>query len=176
MNLLVLSGGPRKHGRSAVAAKHISEAHQTELIDLSSFGLPMYTGEEAQADDSQVKKLKAAAEKADGFVLISPEYHGGVAGALKNALDFLNSGYFAQKPVALVSVAGGGKGGINTLNQMRTIMRALYANAIPKQLVLDPHCFDMEAKTVKEEPAELVRDLINDLTLYVNISKEIIKG
>ncbi|MBS2968070.1 NAD(P)H-dependent oxidoreductase [Metabacillus sp. KIGAM252] len=175
MNVLVLSGGPRKHGRSAIAAKCIAENHKTDLIDLSQFALPLFTGEESQAADSQVKKLKEAAEKADGFVLLSPEYHGGIAGALKNALDFLNSGYFAQKPVALVSVAGGGKGGINTLNQMRTIMRALYANTIAKQLVLDPHCFDMEAKALNAEPAGLVNELMDELALYLEISKQIKK-
>ncbi|MGD6819172.1 NADPH-dependent FMN reductase [Metabacillus sp. 113a] len=66
----------------------------------------------------------------------SPEYQGGMPGAIKNAPDFLDSSYFARKPVALVSAAGGGRGGIHTLHQMRTIMQALCTTTIAWQLPL----------------------------------------
>ncbi|MTH53428.1 NAD(P)H-dependent oxidoreductase [Bacillus mangrovi] len=176
MNILILSGGPRKTGRSALAANYLASLNDgMELIDLSDLVLPVYSGEEEQNHLPEVKKLKEAARKADGFVMISPEYHGGISGALKNALDYLGSDYFAHKAVALTAVAGGGKGGINTLNQMRTIMRALYANAIPKQLVLDPHCFNREEKTLLEEPARLINELLDELQLYTKAGIQIRK-
>jgi len=46
------------------------------------------------------------AEASDAIVIASPEYAHGVAGALKNALDWLvGSETFAGKPVVLVNAA-----------------------------------------------------------------------
>ena len=56
-------------------------------------------------------------------MLCTPEYHNAMSGALKNSLDYLSSSEFVHKPVALLAVAGGGKGGINALNSMRTVAR-----------------------------------------------------
>ncbi|MCD7035213.1 NAD(P)H-dependent oxidoreductase [Metabacillus sp. GX 13764] len=176
MKLTVLSGGPRKTGRTRIAAKHIADKYGAELADLSELELPVFAGEPSQYELESVKTLQEKVKDADGIVLISPEYHGGMTGALKNALDFLNSDYFAQKSVALLTVAGGGKGGINTLNQLRVVMRALYANAIPKQLVLDPHCFDAENDDLFEEPAALVKELMNELQAYTKMTNELRKG
>lgn len=68
--------------------------------------LPLFNGEEEQETIEAVQELKAKVKAADGIVLLSPEYHSGMSGALKNALDFLGSGQFARKPVGLIAVAG----------------------------------------------------------------------
>jgi azobenzene reductase len=88
-----------------------------------------------------------------------------MSGALKNALDFLGSDEFEHKPVALIAVGGGGKGGMNALNNMRIVMRGVYANAIPRQLVLDPSCFVSGELT--KEAAQQVDALILELKRYM---------
>jgi azobenzene reductase len=98
-----------------------------------------------------------------------------MSGALKNAFDFLNSAYFAHKPVALVAVSGGGKGGINALNNLRTVTRALYANVLSKQLVLDPSDI-MEQGTLRKTADDGIHELMNELILYTQISKQILKA
>ncbi|MEK3805944.1 NADPH-dependent FMN reductase [Metabacillus sp. SLBN-84] len=167
MKLLVINGSPRKKGRTRLAAAAVAEKSGAELIDLSVLNLPLFNGEEEQETIEAVQELKAKVKAADGIVLLSPEYHSGMSGALKNALDFLGSGQFARKPVGLIAVAGGGKGGINALNNMRTVMRGVYANAIPKQLVLDPICFDYENRKLLEDSDVLVNQLIEELKMYV---------
>lgn len=84
-----------------------------------------------------------------------------MSGALKNALDFLGSDEFEHKTVALIAVGGGGKGGMNALNNMRIVMRGVYANVIPRQLVLDPPCFVSGELT--KEAAQQVDALILEL-------------
>jgi azobenzene reductase len=171
MNIVIINGSPRKRGRTGIAARFIARAYNADLIDLSDGSLPLYTGEQEQSELQSVKSLKQKVKNADAVILASPEYHSGMSGALKNALDFLSSEQFAHKPVALLACAGGGKGGINCLNNLRIVARGVYANVIPKQLVLDPHCFDYDNDGLLEEPAKLVDDMVQELKVYVKTAE-----
>lgn len=169
MNLVVVNGSPRKYGRTRIVAKHVAERYAAVLFDVSEDILPLYNGEEEQMELPFVKKICQLMKEADGIILCSPEYHNAMSGALKNALDFLGSNEFVDKPVALIAVAGGGKGGINALNNMRTVMRGLYANAIPRQLVLDPTAFADGKLTTTA--AEQVDALILELRRYIKATR-----
>ncbi len=70
--------------------------------------------------------------------------------------------------MAVIAAAGGGKGGMNALANMRTVMRGVYANVIPKQLVLDPIHIDMERRTVSEDMAVSLKDMIEELNMFTN--------
>lgn len=173
MNIVVINGTPRKKGRTRIAAKFISTKYNTTFIDLSEHMLPLYNGEAEQYELPIIKELKDTITNADGVILLSPEYHSGMSGALKNMLDFLSSTEFSHKPVALIAVAGGGKGGMNALTNMRTVMRGVYANVIAKQLVLDPNHFDYESESIVEEMAQKVEDVFEELTMYARLYKEL---
>lgn len=166
MKLLVINGSPRKTGRTRLAVKRIAETYKLESVDLSELTLPLFNGEASQEQDSAVLQLQNAVKAADGIILTSPEYHGAMSGALKNALDFLGSGYFANKPMSLIAVAGGGKGGINALNNMRTTGRALYANVLPKQMVLDPKDFDYTQQKIVDDTMVNIEHLVTELKMY----------
>lgn len=62
--------------------------------------------------------------RADGFVVITPEYNHGYPGALKNALDLVNAEWRA-KPVAFVSY-GGLAGGVRAVEQLRQVVVELH--------------------------------------------------
>jgi azobenzene reductase len=177
MKLLIISGSPRKKGRTGIATRSIERMYKIDRIDLSGEdAVPLYNGEEVQDQIQSVIQLRQKVKEADGIIIATPEYHGGMSGVLKNALDYLGSEHFQHKPVALIAVAGGGKGGINALNNMRTVMRGLYANTIPRQLVLDPKAFDYEKDGLYEDSEKLVRTLVEELMLYTKsflVMKEI---
>ncbi|MGG0521480.1 NADPH-dependent FMN reductase [Priestia aryabhattai] len=175
MNILIINGSPRETGRTTQVTRELHKSYQSSFLDLSQLSLPIFTGEPHQYEIEEVKVLTEAIEKADGILLATPEYHGAMSGALKNAFDFLNSAYFAHKPVALVAVSGGGKGGINALNNLRTVTRALYANVLSKQLVLDPADI-VEKGTLRKNAADGIHELINELTLYTQVSKQILEA
>ena len=167
MKLVIINGSPRKKGRTGIAARFITRKYNAEQLNIND--LPLYNGEPEQAELPQIQRLRRIVKEADAVILASPEYHSGMSGALKNALDFLGSEHFAHKPVALLAVAGGGKGGINALNNMRVVARGLYANAIPKQLVLDPHCFNYEENTLNDQSEEIVDEFVKELITYTKI-------
>ncbi|MGG0486601.1 NADPH-dependent FMN reductase [Priestia aryabhattai] len=175
MNILIINGSPRETGRTTQVTRELHKSYQSSFLDLSQLSLPIFTGEPHQYEIEEVKVLTEAIEKADGILLATPEYHGAMSGALKNAFDFLNSAYFAHKPVALVAVSGGGKGGINALNNLRTVTRALYANVLSKQLVLDPADI-VEKGTLRKNAADGIHELVNELILYTQVSKQILEA
>ncbi|OEH94442.1 NADPH-dependent FMN reductase [Bacillus solimangrovi] len=173
MKLVVINGSPRKSGRTGIVARFIAKEYSSQLIDLSDGSLPLYNGESEQEILESVLRLRSVIKEADGVVLTSPEYHNAMSGALKNALDFLGGEYFRHKPVALLAVAGGGKGGMNALNNMRTTARGVYANVIPKQLILDPVYFDIDNDVITDEAVQLVDGLMTELQLYVKAFEQI---
>jgi azobenzene reductase len=174
MKFLIINGSPRKTGRTGIAVRYIAKKYNAEVFDLSESELPLFNGESSQSQLASVINLKEAVVNADGVILASPEYHSGMSGALKNALDFLGSEQFSHKPVALLAVAGGGKGGINALNNMRTVGRGLYANVIAKQLVLDPPSFDRENDTLTYAAEDQVAALMAELELYTKLYQKIL--
>ncbi|MBM7702746.1 NADPH-dependent FMN reductase [Metabacillus iocasae] len=166
MNVVIINGSPRKQGRTTIVAKELQRKYGGQLVDLSQLELPVFNGEQEQYELEVVKWLRLTVQEADAIILTSPEYHSAMSGALKNALDFLGSEQFHHKPVALLAVAGGGKGGMNALSNMRTVARALYANVISKQLVLDPIHIEKEQSSLNEEAALLVNALVEELNMY----------
>ncbi|KGX90725.1 FMN-dependent NADH-azoreductase [Pontibacillus halophilus JSM 076056 = DSM 19796] len=167
MKIVVINGTPRKHGRTRIMASYIADKVQAEYVDLATLKLPMFDGTSEQRELEQVKWLDKVAMEADAFIWTSPEYHSGMSGALKNALDFLGGDHFRHKPTLLFAVAGGGKGGINSLNQMRLVGRGLYATVIPNQLVLDPHSFIREEERLTDEASEQVNMVLEQFEEYL---------
>ena len=163
----------QKVGGQQLLTRFLANEYQFEYIDIGEINLPILNGEHNQWMLPEVIAFKEKVKTSSGIILISPEYHGGMTGALKNTLDFLTSEQLEHKPVALIATAGGGKGGINCLNNMRTVMRGFYANVIPKQIVLDPECFNYDDATLWDESRKLVDDMVTELKMYVKISTNI---
>jgi len=106
------------------------------------WGLPLYdpTGD---ARTPQEEALLDAVRRADGFIIGTPAYHGGVAGIVKNALDLLEDTardtrpYLDGRPVGLVVTAYGWQATGVTLTSMRSITHALRGWPTPVALTLN---------------------------------------
>lgn len=140
---MVISGSPRLKSNTSLVATYVYNLLQEKgvsvnLFDVSQDLLPLYNGDETQRQHPVVAKLFSYAEEADGFFILTPEYHSAMSGALKNALDFLSRNQFQYKPVAITAIAGGGKGGINALNNLRLTIRGVSGLVLTEQCVVDP--------------------------------------
>src|ERR671915_1206087 len=113
MHLAIVIGSTRE-GRfgSTVARWFVSQAearHEFDLdvIDLADPELPAVL---RRTPDPIVASYRERLERADAFVIITPEYNHGYPAPLKQAIDLANPEWQA-KPVAFVSY-GGMSGGL----------------------------------------------------------------
>jgi FMN reductase len=76
----------------------------TETLDLRQMQLPFCQGSGDYPDYPDVMRLRETVQNADGLILATPEYHGGVSGVLKNALDLMSFDQLSGKVTGLISV------------------------------------------------------------------------
>ena len=120
----VILGTARKGRMSEHAAKFVFEmvkkraGVETQLIDVRDFGIPATDNSETTAEAKNFGELAA---RADGLVVVSPEYNHGYPGELKLALDQVYKQY-AKKPVAICGVSAGGLGGARVVEQLRQVV------------------------------------------------------
>jgi FMN reductase len=125
MALLVALRGAREAGA------------QTTLIDLRDYQLIFCDGKEDESGyPNDVFRLRDEVKRAHGVILGTPEYHGGVSGVLKNALDLMGFEELEGKMISLVGVSGGALGAVHALSHLRTVGRALHAWVIPEQVAI----------------------------------------
>lgn len=100
------------------------------LIGGDGLELPMYAPESASRTDA-ARELIAEIGRADGLIVASPGYHGGVSGLVKNALDYVEDLRDAPRPyldgiaVGCIVCAHGWQAAMTTLGALRSIVHAL---------------------------------------------------
>jgi FMN reductase len=98
--------------------------------------LPMYAPENPERHP-RAQELIEELRRADGIILASPGYHGGVSGLVKNAIDYTEDlgqderAYFTGLPMGCIATGAGWQGVVTTLEQLRTIAHALRAWCTP---------------------------------------------
>jgi len=122
----VILGTVRKGRASENIAKFVfeqvkkREGVESELIDIRELNFP--------ADDAgeQIKdaKFSAACERADGLVIVTPEYNHAFPGMLKHALDS-NLKEYIHKAVGVCGVSAGGFGGTRGVQSLLPVLREL---------------------------------------------------
>lgn len=177
--ILLISGSVQPRSRTLAAVEAAAAALRerglrARIWDLSETPLPIadprYHASPMQYPDVQVRRLVEAATAATGFVLASPLYHNAYCGALKNCLDHLSIGQFAEKPVGLISF-GGTLTAIQVCDQLQIVVRGLYGLALPVQVVTVPADFartpDGAFRLVGEDPLRRLAWLADQIRSHV---------
>lgn len=92
--------------------------------------LPIYAPENRERTEEQCELVEIV-RSADGVIVASPGYHGGVSGLVKNALDLLEDLRDAERPyldgraVGCIVTASGWQTCGTTLSALRSIVHAL---------------------------------------------------
>jgi NAD(P)H-dependent FMN reductase len=133
LNLAVIIGSVRDGRFGPVVAdwfvSRIEDPFVVDVIDLAEVKLPLnlpsFGGRPSAATAEVLEELTPRLEKADAFVVITPEYNHSYPASLKNLIDW----HFTQwqaKPVAFVSY-GGQSGGRHAIDHLRHVFAELHA-------------------------------------------------
>ena len=142
IKLPLLLGTMRSGRRSEDVAKYLltkleaDPRFHSELLDLAAypFGLLEQRPSEMTEPPAALEAFSQRLREADALLIVSPEYKGGIPGALKNAIDFLEPEILRRKPVGICTVSAGGFGGLQCLLQLRLTVFALGGVPIPESI------------------------------------------
>ena len=122
----VILGTVRKGRASENVAKFVfeqvkqREGVETELIDICELKFP---GDDA-GEQIKHSQFSETCERADGLVLVVPEYNHGYPGMLKHVLDS-NLKEYIHKAVGICGVSAGGFGGTRVIQSLLPVLREL---------------------------------------------------
>nr|WP_087573534.1 NADPH-dependent FMN reductase [Sphingomonas sp. CDS-1] len=176
---IVALGGTLRSGSSTEAAmRHVlrhaeSQGARTRIFTGEEINLPMYAPGNV-AHTPRISELIAALREADGVILGSPGYHGGVSGLVKNAIDYTEEmakdarPYFSGKAVGCIASGAGFQGCNATLNALRGIVHALRGWPTPLGIAFNSagRIFDGQGHCLLPELDNQFAIMANDLIAF----------
>ena len=161
--------GTNKEGRQSenvakvlVEEMENRESIETKLFDVKDFNFPQ--DNYGQGIKDQFPEWRDAIIKADGLVIVTPEYNHGYPGPLKSALDLLLPEY-KHKAVGLVGVSMSPWGGTRSIENLLAVMRELGLVATQNALNFPKvqELFDDNGKLQDEAYREHIANFLDEL-------------
>ncbi len=146
MKISIISGSHRKNAQTTKVAQFIQQTLQqqglcdeTWLFNLAENPLPLWDEGVWEGDPAWQELLtpiRSQLSESDGFVVVSPEWHGQVPAGLKNFFLLCGKDLVGHKP-ALISTVSSGDGGAYPVAELRM---SSYKNNricyIPEQIIV----------------------------------------
>jgi NAD(P)H-dependent FMN reductase len=146
MKIMLISGSHRDNSQSEKVARYMAQslldnqqASETDVFTLAGNPLPLWDEGIWNGDakwQALLNPLSAKLASSDGFVIITPEWHGQVPAGLKNFFLLWGAGELAHKPALIVGVSSS-DGGAYPIAELRM---SSYKNNricyIPEQLIV----------------------------------------
>jgi NAD(P)H-dependent FMN reductase len=167
LNVLAVIGSLQRDSVTRVVVRHIAQQLQAagcavDMLDLEEQPLALYNPDTAH-DLPGYAELQARVHRADVVVLGSPDYHGGISGAMKNFLDhFWHE--FAGKLFATI-VASHEKG-LTVTDQLRTVARQCYAWTLPYGVSVTEEIDVKDRQIISDALKQRLEMLVRDLRVY----------
>ncbi len=151
------------------------------VSDIRKLDLPVFSYKALKSlKNRKFTELVTKIKSADGFVFASPEYHGSVSSAFKNAIDYLEvlsaekPPYLSLKPVGCIALGGAENAGYATLNTMISIVHNLRGVAAPNSLAVGygSSLFDTKGKLKSEPVIKRLNRLIEEVYILAQRLKD----
>ena len=135
---------------------------ETRLLDATDFALPR--DDYSQGLKDLFPEWRDAIIRADGLVIVSPEYNHGYPGTLKAVLDLLLREYI-HKGVAFVGVSAGPWGGTRVIEALVPMVSELGLAVTFSDLNFPfvQRTFDPEGKLLEQVFEKRVKDFLDEL-------------
>jgi NAD(P)H-dependent FMN reductase len=128
-HIAIISSSVRRDRKSHFVALYfqnylqINKLSSSEILDLKEYNFPIF--------EDTIKTLENPSEKvlnfvkkimnADGIIIVTPEYNGGIPASLKNVIDLLYDEW-QGKPISISTVSAGVFGGSQALIALQFVL------------------------------------------------------
>jgi len=122
---------------------------------------------------AELEAWRSTMTKADGLVIVTPEYNHGYPGELKLALDALRT-ELGYKPVAICGVSNGAFGGVRVIDHLRITLVEQRMVPLRDGVAFSKieELFDDAGAPTDPELAKRFAPMMKDLLWYAEILKE----
>lgn len=145
-----------------------------EILDLNTYQFPIFEERLQYQKDPEAKVLEFADKimKADGVIIVTPEYNGGYPASLKNVIDLLYKEWH-HKPLAIATCSDGPFGGTQVITSLAFSFWKIGAWLVPGkfQAVKIKEAYDESGKPVNKEASDkAAAGLLKELTWAMDLS------
>lgn len=176
MKIAILLGSVRMGRQTHKAAYYLKKKLEnrnieTDLIDLAESPLPVMkerVGHHPDPPENAVD-ISERLNEADALLLVTPEYHSSISGALKNAIDYYWS-EFQKKPIGVVAASAGEFGGINASTHLQQIILGMGAYPMPLNLLVPRvhQAFDDSFKPQDENVIKSTENFLDEFLWFTD--------
>lgn len=166
MNIQIILGTARKGRQSEKVANYMKEqvsktGNEAEILDVRDYRL---VATDNTGEPEVAQKWKEKIVKADGLIIVAPEYNHGYPGELKMALDMLYPEY-KRKVVGICGVSDGGHGGSRLVENLLPVLIALGMKPLQHALYFSGvrELFDEQGAIIDETYNDRCDSFINEL-------------
>jgi NAD(P)H-dependent FMN reductase len=184
LTVVGVSGSLRHGSFNAALLRSAAELAPAGLhVDIASIaGIPLYDGdvEASHGIPEAVSALKERIVRADGLLLVTPEYNGSLPGGFKNAIDWLSrppkdiARVFGEKPVALMGATPGQGGTRLSQAAWLPVLRTLGTRVWFGKLLYVSGAtlaFDHDGKLVDAKVRGLLSEFMTGFAAFVQAGK-----
>lgn len=173
LNVLSVVGSLRRNSVTRVVLNYVSDLLEdrgcaVDLLDLADEELPLYNPDAAYSRP-EFPGLRGRVERADVYLLGTPDYHGSISSPMKNFLDHFWHEFAGKLFVPLVASH---EKGLTAIDQLRTVARQCYAWALPYGLSFVEKV-DVQSGVVAEQK---LKDRLNLLARDVQVYGSLLSG
>jgi NAD(P)H-dependent FMN reductase len=167
LNVLAVVGSMRSNSATRVAVARAAQLLRqldcaVEVLDLGETPLAPYNPDTSYSAPG-FGELKARVEKADVFLLGSPDYHGGISCTLKNFTDHFWREFAGKLFGCLVASH---EKGLTVHDQLRTVARQCYAWSLPYGVSLEEKVDVRDGAVASEALRARLEMLARDIAVY----------
>ena len=140
--IVILSGTNRPGSNTRKVTARVESSYQalgveTQLLDLADMPPEIFAPTSYAQKPASFSRFTDAILAADGVVVVTPEYNGGVPGVLKYFIDMLPfPESFEQRPVCFVGLAAGIWGALRPVEQLQAIFGHRNALVFPEHVFM----------------------------------------
>ncbi|SDP00516.1 NAD(P)H-dependent FMN reductase [Streptomyces sp. cf386] len=146
---------------------------EIDVVDLAEVRLEQEFPAPGQAPGPRTTALGSRLDRADAFVVVTPEYNHSFPAPLKDAVDRFRAEWRA-KPVGFVSY-GGMSGGLRAVEQLRLVFAELHATTVRDGVSFHNvwECFDVDGGPKDPTGAEAAaKKLLDQLAWWASALRE----